>query len=88
MHHFTLKTVNLLRAKIGTPIKPRLERLTVTRADPVINVELGGKPQRSSGLQIRRLLQPREQNALRAFNATAFTIVIMSIQIKPQSSRY
>jgi hypothetical protein len=56
MHYFTLKTVNLLRAKMGTPIKPRLERLTVTGADPVINVELGGKPQRLSGLQIKRLL--------------------------------
>jgi hypothetical protein len=51
-------------------------------------VELGGKPPRSSGLQIKRLLQPREQNALRAFNATAFAIVIMSIQIKPQSGGY
>jgi hypothetical protein len=51
-------------------------------------VELGGKPPRSSGLQIKRLLQPREQNALRAFNATAFAIVIMSIRIKPQSGGY
>jgi hypothetical protein len=43
MHYFTLKIVNLLRAKIKTPIKLRLEHLTVTRADPVINVELRGK---------------------------------------------
>jgi hypothetical protein len=45
-----LKTVNLLRAKIGTPIKLRLEYLIVTRADPVINIELGGKLLRLSGL--------------------------------------
>ena len=82
MYHISLKVVQPPRALRGTPLVLKSRHLMKTGADPVINVQLVGKPPRLSGLQIKSLLPQGEQNAQHVVNAIILGTAIMSIQIR------
>jgi hypothetical protein len=82
MYHISLKVVQPPRALRGTPLVLKSRHLMKTGADPVINVQLVGKPPRLSGLQIKSLLPQGEQNAQPVDNAMVLGTATMSTQTK------